>query len=296
MTARQWSLLVLLSFPWGGSYIAIEFALTAFPPPFIVFMRLLIAGVILTAVVRYRGIPLPRDWRRWIDYAVSSFLGTVLPFTLIVWGQTQVTGSVASILNAMTPIFTVIAAHFLTKDEPMTLTRFVGTIIAFFGIVALFSPALEEGFNLESYGQLAILVAAASYAFSGIWAKRFSAYPSTLNATGSLLTGVVMMLPVMVFWPSFIIGEVTTEAVIAILSIAVLSTALGFIIYFKILAEVGVNSIALVTFMIPISAVVLGYFMLGETLSNESVFAVALIFAGLAVIDGRLLKWIRQRR
>lgn len=213
----------------------------------------------------------------------------LIPFSLIVWGQTQITSSLAAILNATTPIFTVLLAHFLTQDERFSSKRLLGTILGLCGVVVLMRPQTIVGLNLTNLGQMAVLGAACCYGLAGIYGKRFKSLPSTVAAAGMLIGTSAMMFPLVLIvdhpWslhPGMITG-------LSILGLSFLSTALAYLIYFRLLATVGATNLLLVTFLIPISALVLGALVLKEQVQWMEVAGMSLIFAGLAAIDGRII-------
>lgn len=289
MRLGEWGLLMTLSVLWGGSFFFIKLALKELPPFTIVFSRVSLAAIALTILVWISGQSLPHSVKRWQEFLVMGALNNLIPFSLIVWGQTQIASSLAAILNATTPIFTVVLAHFLTQDERLSSKRFVGTILGLCGVVVLMRPQAISGLNFTNFGQLAILGAACSYGLAGIYGKRFKSLPSTVAAAGMLIGTSVMMFPLVLVldqpW-SLHAGSITG---LSILGLSLLSTALAYLIYFRLLATVGATNLLLVAFLIPISALVLGVLVLKEQVQSMEVAGMGLIFAGLAAIDGRLL-------
>ncbi|UTW56090.1 DMT family transporter [Kordiimonas sp. SCSIO 12610] len=297
MSFQNWVLLFFLSTLWGVSFVFIEMALPVFEPFTIVFLRASIGGLILLAFMKMRGASFPRGIKVWFDYAVMAALIVVIPYSLITWAQTYVTASMASILNAMTPIFTVIVAHFTTKDERLTGLKVFGTIAGFIGVTLLMLPNLEGGFRIEGLSPLAVILATIAYAFANVWGKRLSAYKAEVNSTAILLiSGGMLLIPGVVAGAGTSFNDIGIAPIFAILGIGVLSTGLAYIIYFKILAEAGATNIVLVTFLIPVSAVMLGVIYLGEKLYAHHFYAVLCIFIGLIAIDGRLLRRLRVAR
>jgi drug/metabolite transporter (DMT)-like permease len=195
MGMRQWGLLIVLSVLWGGSFFFIKLALTDLPPFTIVFSRVSLAAIALTILVWFSGQSLSHLVKRWREFLIMGALNNLIPFSLIVWGQTQISSSLAAILNATTPIFTVLLAHWLTQDERLTPNRFTGTVLGLSGVIVLISPQALSQFNLTNLAQLAILGAACSYGFAGIYGKRFRSLPATVAAAGMLIGTSLMMLP-----------------------------------------------------------------------------------------------------
>jgi drug/metabolite transporter (DMT)-like permease len=217
-------------------------------------------------------------------------LNNLIPFSLIVWGQQHIDSGLASILNATTPLFTVALAHFLTSEEHLTLNRVIGILLGVVGVAILIGPDALRRIGAQGIAQLAVLGAACSYGLAGIFGRRFREMPSIIPAAGMLACTAIMMLPivVLIYQPRQVNPELTTWG--ALFGLAILSTALAYLIYFRILTTAGATNLLLVTFLIPISALLLGVFVLGERLEWTLFSGMALIFAGLVGVDGRLLK------
>ena len=222
-------------------------------------------------------------------------MNNAIPFSLIAWGQTQIDSGVASILNATAPIFTVLLAHFLTRDERLTLNKLCGVGIGFLGVYILFRPQLENGFSWEGLGQTAVLAAAIFYSLSGIYGKRFKTLSPMVTSTGMLLCSSVMMLPLALTAGLLDVNRAALDSTAAVGGLAVISTAAAYLLYFRILSSAGATNVLLVTFLIPVSAIVLGVGILGEVLGVNDMAGMACIFAGLAIIDGRVIHFVRNR-
>lgn len=293
MKPSEWAMLVLLSIFWGGSFFFVEIALRGFQPFALVFLRVTIAALILLVVVYIRGQRMPTSLKTWGAYVVMGTLNNTIPFCLIVWGQTRIDSGVASILNATTPIFTVLLAHFLTSDEHLTVRKLMGVLIGFFGVYLMMSPELKNGFSWRGLGQIAILGAAISYSFAGIFGKRFKNESPMVTSTGMLICSTIMMAPLAIFSGSLGASVLSMQAIAAVIGIAAISTSMAYLLYFRILASAGATNVLLVTFLIPVSALLLGIGVLGEVVRVLEYVGMGCIFMGLIVIDGRALKWIR---
>jgi drug/metabolite transporter (DMT)-like permease len=294
MKANQWGMLIVLSVFWGGSFFFVEIALRDFQPFTLVFLRISIATMILVGAVYLSGKRLPASLKTWSGYIVLGLLNNAIPFSLIVWGQTRIESGVASILNATTPIFTVLLAHFLTSDERLTIPKIMGVLIGFIGVYLMMMPELNGGFSWRGLGQVGVLGAALSYSFAGIFGKRFKDIPSVVNSAGMLLCSSIIMLPLAIIIDAPWSARPSLEALSAVLAIAVVSTAVAYLLYFHLLATVGATNVLLVTFLIPISALVLGVGVLGEVINLLEYAGMGCIFLGLVIIDGRALKWIKN--
>jgi len=235
----------------------------------------------------------------WLAFFAMGLLNNAVPFCLVVWGQSHIASGLAAILNATTPISTVIVAHLLTDDEKMTGNRFLGVVIGLFGVVVLVGPDSLKGLGTNVLAQVAVLTAAVFYAFAGVYGRRFKlmGIDPILTANGQVTASAIVLFPIVMLvdhpWtlamPALPVWE-------AIAGSAVLSTALGYVLYFRILATAGATNLLLVTFLIPASAIIMGTFGLGERLDVRHFAGLAFIGAGLVAIDGRLLARIRRLR
>jgi drug/metabolite transporter (DMT)-like permease len=296
MGPREWLLLVVLSLLWGGSFFFAEVALAELPPMTVVLARIGLAALALNLLVLASGQRLPRSPRLWGAFLVMGALNNLLPFSLIVWGQTQIASGLAAILNATTPLFTVVLAHVLTHDERLTPARLAGVVAGLAGVVLMIGPAALGGAGVGALAQLACLAAALSYALAGIFGRRFHGQPPLITATGQVSAGALMVLPLALLadqpWTLPAPGAMT---VAALAGLALLSTALAYVIYFRILAAAGATNLLLVTFLIPISALLLGTWLLGEAVMPRQLGGMTLIGLGLAAIDGRPLALLARR-
>jgi len=295
MKPFEWAMLVVLSVFWGGSFFFVEVALRGFQPFAIVFLRVVLAAIILTGVVYFGGRRLPSSPGVWGAYFVMGVLNNAIPFSLIAWGQTQVDSGVASILNATTPIFTVLLAHFMTSDEHLTIQKILGVFIGFFGVYIMLQPELKNGFSWRGLGQVVVLGAAVSYSLAAIFGKRFKKTSPVVNSAGMLICSSVIMLPPVLLTDALGLSQPSAAAVAAICGLATVSTALAYLLYFRILASAGATNVLLVTFLIPVSALLLGVGVLGEVIHMLEYAGMGCIFLGLMVIDGRVLNGIKNR-
>jgi drug/metabolite transporter (DMT)-like permease len=300
MTAPIWILLTLLSVLWGGSFFFIGVAVREVPPLSIVAARVVMAALVLLPVLRLLGLGLPRQRNLWLAFFGMGLLNNAIPFMLIVWGQTQIPSGLASILNATTPISTALVAHVFTADEKLTSNRIAGVLLGVAGVAVMLGPDLLAGLGDNLWAQGACLLATLSYACAGVFGRRFRrmGIPPLVTASGQLTASSLLLLPlalivdrpwtlVLPAWP----------VLAALLALAVLSTALAYVIFFRVMAAAGSN-VNLVTLLVPVSAILLGVLVLGEDLLPRHLLGFGIIALGLAAIDGRLLalfgKW-RQR-
>jgi drug/metabolite transporter (DMT)-like permease len=295
MKPSEWAMLVLLSVFWGGSFFFVEIALRGFQPSAIVCLRVVMAAIILSGVVYLSGQRLPSSPGMWGAYFVMGALNNAIPFNLIVWGQTHIDSGVASILNATTPIFTVLLAHFMTSDERLTLRKMLGVLVGFSGVFIMLQPELNNGFSWAGLGQVAVLGAALSYSFAGIFGKRFKKTTPVVNSAGMLICSSVIMLPLVLVTGTLGSSQPTTASIAAMIGLAIMSTALAYLLYFRILASAGATNVLLVTFLIPVSALLLGVGVLGEVIHTLEYAGMGCIFLGLIIVDGRAKNLLKLR-
>lgn len=290
----EWLLLIGLSILWGGSFFLYAVGLSELPPFTLVLGRVALAALVLLLVVYASGRRLPLQPRLLGGYLLLGGISNAIPFSLIAWGQTQIPSGLASILNATTPMFTILVAHLLTRDDRLTANRAVGVLLGLVGVSVLMGPDLLRGLDPYSLGQLAVLGAALCYGFATNYGRRFAQQSPLVNAAGMLAGATVWLLPL-----SLLLEQpwTLTPGIVgwgAVLGLALLSTALAFLIYFRILAAAGATNIALVTFLVPVSAIALGALFLGERLGWDALAGMGLIFLGIAAVDGRLLRGVRR--
>lgn len=299
MGLMEWGLLMALSVLWGGSFFFNGVIVRQLPPLTAVALRLVLAALVLVLLIRAIGLSLPRERRVWTAFFGMGLLNNVVPFSLIVWGQTQITSSLAAILNATTPLFAAIVAHVLTADEKLTRHKLVGIMAGFAGVAIMISPSALSGLGDRALAQFAVLGAALSYALAGVFGRRFKAMgvAPLQTATGQITASAVMLVPValLVDRPWTLPGP-SLSVWAAVAGIALLSTALAYVLFFRILATAGASHLMLVTFLIPVSTMLLGWLWLGEFLEARQFVGMALIAAGLVAIDGRLLAALKSRR
>lgn len=299
MALRIWLWLLSLSVLWGGSFFFAKVAIGELGPLTVVFARVALAALALNGVLAVAGKGLFRKDAPWTSYCGMGLLNNVLPFSLIFWGQTEIASGLASIFNATTPLFTLVAAHLLTQDEKLDRTKIAALLLGLAGVVVLVGPdVLLAGSGL--WGQIACLGAAVSYAFAGLYGRRFRAMgvPPVEAAAGQVTASSVLILPIMLLVePPWLMPAAPSAAVwLALAGLALLSTALAYILYFRILAAAGATNLLLVTFLIPVTAVLLGAVVLGERLQPQHYAGMTLIGIGLAVIDGRIARRLRPAK
>jgi drug/metabolite transporter (DMT)-like permease len=295
ISAADWLLLIVLSLLWGGSFFFAKVALADLPPLTLALCRVAIAALILAALARASGTGLAPVLQSWRGFVVLGLLNCALPFSLILWGQTQITSALASILNATTPIFTVLVAHVATHDEKLGAAKLFGAAAGFLGVVIMLGSDMVFA-GADIWAQLACLAAALSYGFAGVYGRRLVSLPALTVASGQLIAATLLLGPMAALvdrpW-TLAMPSLTVSA--AVLALAAFSTALGYVIYFRILARAGATNLLLVTFLIPVSAILLGTVVLGERFNAQQLIGTAVIAIGLAAIDGRTANFVARR-
>jgi len=294
MGVSEWIMLIILSILWGGSFFFVGIAVSELPPFTIVTIRVGLAAITLWGVIFALRMPLPTTVKAWKALLIMGLLNNVIPFTLIVWGQIYIPSGLASILNATTPLFGVIVATLFLPDEKATTLKILGVIIGFFGVVLMFGLPDD---NQNFLAQLAILGATLTYAFAGVFGRRFKtmAVNPIVTAAGQVTGATLLLIPVTYMiegMPS--LPTVTNETWLALIALALFSTAIAYILYFKILERAGATNLLLVTLLVPVSAILLGALFLNEKLDVSHFIGMGFIAIGLSAIDGRLWKIFRK--
>ena len=286
-------MLIALALVWAGTFFFAAIAVVEIPPLTIAFLRVSGAALVLLLALYLMGILMPREGSVWAAFFGMGLFNNAIPFSLIFWAQTELTSGVASILNATMPVFTVIAAHLLTKDEKMTKMRFLGVVLGFLGIIVMIGSPISGSI----WAHLAILAAGISYALASIFGKRFAqmGVKPMATATGQLICSAIILLPFALIlerpWTNASPSFHVIQAMIAMIS---LSTAFAYFLYFRILSTAGATNVALVTLLIPPFAVLLGILFLNETLTLQQITGMFIITAGLVSIDGRVARLFKK--
>ena len=290
----SWGLIAILSVLWGGAFFLIEVGLRSYPPNTLVFLRLVLAVPVLLVALKLSGGRLPRDPRSWLMLTAVGLLNCALPFMLFFWGQQYLDSSYAAILNATTPLWGVLVAHMMTSDERATPARIAGVLLGMGGIIVMVGPGAAQGLSQNLLAQLACLVSTLFYSFAAIYGRRLSqaSMPPMVIATGQTMTAALILLPVVLLTDQpWALPLPRVDATLAALALAILSTALAYVLYFRLIDRAGASNAQLVAFIMPVLAIILGIAFLNETLSGQQLAGSALIAFGLLIIDGRI--WTR---
>jgi drug/metabolite transporter (DMT)-like permease len=292
MGARDWATLIFLSILWGGSFFFIDVAVESVAPFTLVLSRVAIAAAVLLVVLRATGRGLPFERRTLLPFLALALVNNAIPFSLFAWGQQHIASGLASILNATTPLWAVLVAHLFSDDEQATPLKIAGVAVGFSGVAVMIGGdlLLDIG-GADLLAQLACLGATLCYALAGVFARRFrrmAVSPIAVSA-GQLSASVLIMLPLVLIFEQPWRGDLPPgEAIASITGLAIFSTALAYILYFRLIDRAGATNAILVTFLIPVTAILLGATLLNEVLAPRHFAGMAMIAAGLALIDGRV--------
>ena len=292
MSRADWGIIMLLSLLWGGAFFLIELGLRGFPPNTLVLLRMTLAVPPMLFALWLLKMKLPTDAKSWRQLFILGAINAALPFILFFWGQTQIDSGLASVLNATTPLWGVIIAHFLTRDEKATPARIIGVVLGIAGIVVMIGADALRGVTGSVLAQLACLTATLSYAFAAVYGRTLS--QATMSpmvvATGQVITAAILMLPVAIYvdqpWQLSAPGW---DAWAGVIGLAIPSTAIAYFFCFRLIDSAGASNAMLVAFIMPLIAIILGVVALGETVELKEIAGAALIALGLVAIDGRLI-------
>lgn len=295
MSASDWGQLMLLGALWGGSFFFARVAVAEIPPLALVLYRVSIAALVLHLWLRLRNISFAPAIARSASFLGLALLNNIIPFSLIFSGQTEIGAGLASVLYATTPLWTVLVANLLTKDEKLSASKLTGVALGIGGAAIMIGPGLLANLGGPTWAKLAVIGAAVSYAFAAVFAKRFRDMKPIIVATGQLSASTIVMIPIvlLLYNPSEIVST-NISIWLSIGTLAIVTTAFAFILYFNLIASAGATNASLVTLLVPASAIILSTAFLGERLEPCEFLGLALIVSSLVVVDGRLLRW-RQR-
>jgi drug/metabolite transporter (DMT)-like permease len=296
MSNKNWLLVISLGIIWGSSFLFVEILLNNINPWMIVFLRVSIASIILISFCIYKNVNLNLKLSDYYNISVMSLLNNVIPFLLIVYGQKTTTGGLASIINSSTAFFSIILASILISDEKLNFSRIIGVIIGILGVIITIGYDNLIEFNEEGIGPYYILLATISYSFAGIWAKvKMKNISSLLSATGMTSISAILLFPIVMIYHQeqfYLIDQmVLKNAILYALSCSVFA----YLIYFKILETTGAGNLLICTIIVPASALILNYIVLGEQIISKEIFGIIIISIGLIILDGRILNYLKVK-
>jgi drug/metabolite transporter (DMT)-like permease len=288
LKSKDWLAFILLGTIWGSSFLWIKIAVQEVGPALLVALRLLFGVLTLLVVALFTRPEWPRRRQVWLSLALLGIINNAIPYSLISWGEQYIDSSVAAVLNSTTPLFTMIIAHRFLTDDRMTSRRIFSLLMGFAGVFILLSKDLTAGFHGSLAGQLAVLLASVSYAISSVFARRTTkGLDQTIQAIVPLIGADVLMWSL----ASAVDAPITLPAIrltwVAILWLGVMGTGLAFLLYFYLLHSVGPTRTALVTYVFPLVAVILGVVFLNESLDWQLAAGAVLIIASVVLVNRR---------
>jgi drug/metabolite transporter (DMT)-like permease len=297
LDGTSWAMIAAMSLLWGSAFLLIEIGLRTIAPNTLVFLRMGIAAPFMLVALYLLKERLPTDWASWRQLFILGALNAALPFILFFWGQQYLDSGYASILNATTPLWGVVIAHFLTADEKATPVRIVGVLLGLAGIIVMVGPEAMKGLSQSLLAQIACLVSTLFYGYAAIYGRRLGQSKMTpvAVATGQVITAALIMLPIALItdrpWQQPL---PSMESMLAATALAIPATAIAYLFYFKTIDRAGATNAMLVAFIMPVIAIMLGFAFLNESLTGGQLIGTALIALGLIAIDGRLLARFRN--
>ena len=296
MSNKNWLLVISLGIIWGSSFLFVEILLNNINPWMIVFLRVSIASIILISFCVYKNINLNLKLNDYYNISVMSLLNNVIPFLLIVYGQKTTTGGLASIINSSTAFFSIILASILISDEKLNFSRIIGVIIGVLGVIITIGYDNLIEFNEEGIGPYYILLATISYSFAGIWAKvKMKNISSLLSATGMTSISAILLFPIVMIYHQeqfYLIDQMVFKNAMLY---ALCCSVFAYLIYFKILETTGAGNLLICTIIVPASALILNYVVLGEQILSKEIFGIIIISIGLIILDGRILNYLKVK-
>ncbi len=288
MRPIHWVLLIILSILWGATFIFAKEALPYLPPLTLTLARVAIGAAVLVPMLLVFGYRLPNTSAQWRAFGVMAILNNVIPFGLIFWGQTMIGSGLTSVMNATTPLMSLLVARVLA-GESLAPHKLAGIALGIGGVGVLVGPSALAGDKASAIGMLLVVAGTLSYGLSGLWGRRFKDVPPIVSAASQLTCSTLLLIPIAgladQFWT---LPLPPASAIAAVVALGVLSTALAYILFFRIMAEAGSNNVMLVTLLIPISGITLGALRFGEALTLNQIIGAGIIATSLLVIDGRI--------
>jgi len=286
MKSKHWVVFITLGLIWSSSFLWIKIGVQEIGPMALVAFRMVFGALTAAGITIYQKVEWPRDWKTWGIYAILGPTSLAIPIFFISWGEQTIDSAVASILNATVPLFTIVIAHFWLHDDKMTAPKVLGLLIGFAGVVLLFSEDLLASKHLNVIGQLAVVLASLFYAWSAVFARKY-----TEHIKGVIRGALPLITAGLFIW---IIGPITEKPFlipalpitwVAALWLGILGSGFAMIMFYYLLHEIGPTRTTLVTYIFPVGGVILGVLFLHEQLSWQLLAGTALIIGSLFVVN-----------
>lgn len=287
--------LALLGMIWGASFLFIKISIESIPLFTFIAGRMALGAFTLYLVLRLRGEHMPPLGRAWVPFLVIGALNAFVPYSLIAWGEQHISSGLAAILNGAMPIFTVLLAHSFIPDEHLSLGRAVGIVTGFIGVVIVTLPDLRQGLTFNLLGQLAVVLAALSYALASVYTRRALRHTSPIKTSiGMLISGFVFTLPLILILEKPLATHPTPAAWLSWVTLGVMGTAVAYILYYWLIGNAGATYTSLVTFILPPIGVFWGALILRETVAWEHLLGLIVIVTGILAVNGYLDRPLRR--
>ncbi|OMH32185.1 DMT family transporter [Motiliproteus sp. MSK22-1] len=297
----NWILLFCLIFLWGTSFLVIAFAVDSISPVGIVALRVLLGAAVLVAALFVKKLTLPTDKRAWFAFFLMGLIGNLLPFFLIAWGQKSITSGMAGVIMAIMPLATMVLAHYFVAGENLNRFKILGFAVGISGIVLLLGPVLG-GQRHEILGALSVLIAACCYALNTVLARLLPSFTPLVAGAGVLIAGSIMSLPIWAFQSGiltsvlnsestaayFSLSNFSTSSLIAVIWLGIGPTGIATIIYFQVIQRAGPTFLSTINYLIPAVAFFSGALFLNEPVTSQSLLALGIVLAGIALTRYRL--------
>lgn len=287
-TSRDWLLFGLISFFWGSSYLFIKIGIETLSPLTLIAGRLFFGSLVLGVALKLARVSLPRDRATYGKLVVMAVFNIVLPFSLITWGERYIDSSLAAILQATTPLFTIVIASLALAEEAITLNRLVGLIIGFGGVVVLFSRGLSGGSTSSMPGEIALVLSSLSYAVGNVFVRvRMRGFHPTVPAFFQVSFALLITSALALILESPIHLPDSPRALFAVVWLGVFGSSLAYLIYFRLVHVLGPTRMSLITYVMPIVGIVMGVLVLNETIDLRTVIGTGIVLAGVGLVSSR---------
>lgn len=292
MSGKQWTILAILALTWGSSFLFIKWGVAELPFLAVVAGRLFFGLLFLVGTLLVTRTPLPPR-HLWKHLAFVAIANNVIPWTLLAWGEQYVPSGVAALLNATTPLFTFLLAM-LWADERLSLMKVVGLVLGFVGVTVVIWQDISAAFTQQTntltvLGEIAILIMAFGYAVGSVYGRRYlKGVPAVQSATGQLFIAALVIFPATFFTNSIPATLPSLQAIGAIAALGFFGSGMAYYLYFQLLTQVGATRTTVVTYLLPLVAIVLGWFLLNEPITRDMIIGITLILGGVIAVNGAL--------
>jgi len=293
MTARQTAILFGLGAIWGAAFMLIKIIVADVAPATLVAVRIAITAIVLWVVMRSSGVSLPRTRQDWQNFYSVGMFGLVIPFLLISWGQRLIPSSTTAILGATTPLFTALINIFTRNDDKITVERVVGLTIGFVGV--LIAIGITTVSNGSWAGELCVLGAAVCYAISALYSRRvFGGMAPIVPSTGQMVASTSLLIPIALVWDGIPTAWPSTTSIVALLILAVVCTAVAYIMYYHLISTIGATKSSMVSYLIAPFGVVYGFVFLQEAITSNALIGLVIIIVGIGIAGGSWRALLRR--